>query len=99
MAKTRQDFINENRQLRKYNMEAGKEISELKKQLEKTEKELVEAKKTIAFYKEELLKAQILAVTNNKQGRGKHNKRESFRVNSQPSKSQDMNNTELFYQF
>lgn len=66
MAKTRQDFIIENRQLRKYNMEAGKEISELKKQLEKTEKELVEAKKTIAFYKEELLKAQILAVTNNK---------------------------------
>lgn len=66
MAKTRQDFINENRQLRKYNMEADKEILELKKQLERTKDELAEAKNTIAFYKEELLKAQILAVTNNK---------------------------------
>ena len=36
MAKTRQDFINENRWLRKCNMEADKEILELKKQLEKT---------------------------------------------------------------
>lgn len=78
MAKTRQDFINENRQLRKYNMEAGKEISELKKQLEKTEEELAKAKKTITFYKEELLKAQILSMTNNKQTRGEHNKREPF---------------------
>lgn len=66
MAKTRQDFINENRWLRKCNIEADKEILELKKQLERTKDELAEAKKTIAFYKEELLKAQILTMTKEK---------------------------------
>ena len=89
MAKTRQDFINENRQLRKYNLEISRENSELEKQLEKTKNELDDAKKTIAFYKEELLKAQILTMTKDKQVRGRHNKRESFRVNSQPGKSQE----------
>ena len=48
--KTNQDYINENRLLRKSNMEADKEISQLKKQLEEKEKELSEAKKTISFY-------------------------------------------------
>ena len=38
--KTNQDYINENRLLRKCNMEADKEISQLKKQLEEKEKEL-----------------------------------------------------------
>lgn len=66
MAKTRQDFINENRQLRKYNLEISRENSELEKQLEKTKKELDDAKKAIAFYKEELLKAQILTMTKDK---------------------------------
>lgn len=66
MAKTRQDFINENRQLRKYNLEISRENSELEKQLEKTKNELDDAKKTIAFYKEELLKAQILTMTKDK---------------------------------
>ena len=70
MAKTRQDFINENRQLRKYNLEISRENSELEKQLEKTKNELDDAKKTIAFYKEELLKAQILTMTKDKQVRG-----------------------------
>ena len=66
MAKTRQDFINENRQLRKYNLEISRENSELEKQLEKTKNELDDAKKTIAFYKEELLKAQILTMAKDK---------------------------------
>ena len=66
MAKTRQDFINENRMLRKSNMEAEKEILLLKRKLEEKEEELSEVKKTMAFYKEELLKAQVLTMTNNK---------------------------------
>lgn len=67
--KTYQDYINENRLLRKSNMEADKEISQLKKQLEEKEKELCEAKKTISFYKKELLKAQILTMTKDVEGK------------------------------
>lgn len=63
--KTNQDYINENRLLRKSNMEADKEIS----QLEEKEKELCEAKKTISFYKEELLKAQILTIAKDVKGK------------------------------
>ena len=67
--KTNQDYINENRLLRKSNMEADKEISQLRKQLEEKEKELSEAKKTISFYKEELLKAQILTIAKDVKGK------------------------------
>ena len=57
--KTRQDFINENRQLRKLNLEMEKVNNKLEAEIARLNCELQESKTLINTLKDELLKTQM----------------------------------------
>lgn len=57
--KTRQDFINENRQLRKHNLEMDKVNNKLVAEIARLNCELQESKTIINTLKDELLKTQM----------------------------------------
>lgn len=59
MKKSKQDYINENRKLRKYNYELSIENNDLQKEINKLNDKLSEANATISKYKDELLNTLV----------------------------------------
>lgn len=66
--KTRQDFINENRQLRKHNLEMEKVNNKLVAEIARLNCELQESKTIINTLKNELLKTQMELMQNKIKG-------------------------------
>ena len=59
MAKEIQDYINENREIKKYNLQLTMEIDRMQREIESLRKKVAQSDETIRVLKDELFKVQI----------------------------------------
>lgn len=59
MAKEIQDYINENREIKKYNLQLTMEIDRMQREIESLRKKVTQSDETIRVLKDELFKVQI----------------------------------------
>ena len=59
MAKEIQDYINENREIKKYNLQLTMEIDRMQREIESLRKKVDQSDETIRVLKDELFKVQI----------------------------------------
>ena len=59
MAKEIQDYINENREIKKYNLQLTMEIDRMQREIESLRKKVAQSDETIKVLKDELFKVQI----------------------------------------
>ena len=59
MAKEIQDYINENREIKKYNYQLTMEIDRMQREIESLRKKVAQSDETIRVLKDELFKVQI----------------------------------------
>ena len=59
MAKEIQDYINENREIKKYNLQLTMEIDKMQREIESLRKKVAQSDETIRVLKDELFKVQI----------------------------------------
>lgn len=58
MAKEIQDYINENREIKKYNLQLTMEIDRMQREIESLRKKVAQSDETIRVLKDELFKVQ-----------------------------------------
>ena len=59
MAKEIQDYINENREIKKYNLQLTMEIDRMQREIDNLRKKVAQSVETIRVLKDELFKVQI----------------------------------------
>ena len=59
MAKEIQDYINENREIKKYNLQLTMEIDRIQREIDNLRKKVAQSDETIRVLKDELFKVQI----------------------------------------